>query len=67
MIAAIRIFFFLSADQTFVETKRGNSKPSATLFVGNLPYTTTESDLMKFFDGCVKATIIAKGHNKRNW
>jgi len=38
--------------------KRGNSKPSATLFVSNLSDSTTESDLVKAFDGCVDARIV---------
>ncbi|XP_065889937.1 uncharacterized protein [Dysidea avara] len=35
-----------------------NKEPYPILFVGNLPYAATESDLMKTFDGCVKATIV---------
>lgn len=37
--------------------RRGSSDPSSTLFLQNLLFETTEDDLKKAFDGCVKAKI----------
>lgn len=34
------------------------TKPFTTLRVSGLSSTTTESDLMKVFDGCVEARIV---------
>jgi len=33
-------------------------RPSASLYVRNLSKTTTEVDLMKAFNGCIKTRII---------
>lgn len=38
--------------------RRGHSEPSSTLFLQNLLFETTEDDLKKAFDGCVRAKIV---------
>ena len=46
--------------------RRGHSEPSATLFVQNLLFETTEEDLKAAFDGCVKAKIAVHQATGRN-
>jgi len=46
-----------TTDEGIAAVNRGNSEPSARLYVANLLYTTSESALIKAFDGCVKAII----------
>ena len=49
------LYCFLAADDLVT---RGAGEPSTRLFVGNLSSFTTESSLMKAFDGCVEARIM---------
>jgi len=48
-----------------IAAARGSNEPSAKLYVGNLPCNTTELDLMKIFDGSVKARIVHHGRGSR--
>ena len=46
-----------TTDHGNLKIRKPNTEPSAELFVSHLSDTTTVSDLMKAFDGCVKAVI----------
>ncbi|XP_065889936.1 nucleolin-like isoform X2 [Dysidea avara] len=48
---------FIDYDHGNLKIRKPNTEPSAELFVSHLSDTTTVSDLMKAFDGCVKAVI----------
>lgn len=55
-------FIFVTVNYLFTviddgTVRRGSSDPSLTLFLQNLLFETTEDDLKKAFDGCVKAKI----------
>jgi len=49
------LFLFVITEQ---DLRRGNSRPSSTLFIGNLSFATTKSKLMEAFDGCVEARVM---------
>jgi len=64
---------FFTYYQYFITDYGGDGRkqvmqPSAVLYVKNFSSTTTESDLMEVFDGCIRAKIIfdqKTGQSKR--
>jgi len=38
---------------------RSNDIPSKTLYVGNLPFNMTDSELMSLFPGCFEARVVS--------
>ena len=61
------IFICISLNPEFEGTiRRGHSEPSSTLFVQNLLFETTEDDLKKAFEGCVKTKIAVHQATNRS-